>query len=102
MQAFFDHIYHYELLLSHVWHKNKAYPFCLAKRCSRSRLKKAALGSGQQKKQYHIAISYCGVKLLNFGSGSTFPLLFRLNSALGPRYIVSININIFNKIKLRI
>ena len=42
----FDHIYRYKLLLSHViLSQLQAFPFLLAKRCSRSRPEKAGSGS---------------------------------------------------------
>ena len=42
MSLFLNRIYLYKLLLSHVEYKNKAFLFCLSKRCSPSRLNRAA------------------------------------------------------------
>ena len=42
MQVFLDHIYWYKLLLSHVLTQEQGFPFLLAKRCSRSRLRNTA------------------------------------------------------------
>ena len=56
-KSFLDHIYRYKLLLSHVLSQQQGFPFLLAKKYAfraRAALKKAALGSGQQKNRLRL------------------------------------------------
>ena len=56
IEVFLDHIYRYKLLFGQVCHNNKAFLFCLPKRCSRSRLKIGGSGSRlrQQKSRLRL------------------------------------------------